>query len=155
MPEETNRVVTDHISDYLFAVSEKQEKILFNEGISSTKIHVVGNTVIDSIKQNKEIAKLKSNILEKQNLKSKEFFLVTVHRASNVDNITPLKEIINLLDEIQKKYKYKIFWPIHPRTKKYLDKYNIKINKNIILGKPCGYLDFLELQSNAKLIITD
>ncbi|MFG1505560.1 non-hydrolyzing UDP-N-acetylglucosamine 2-epimerase [Halobacteriovorax sp. ZH5_bin.2] len=156
MPEETNRIVTDHISDYLFAVTSKQNEILLSEGISKNKIHVVGNTVVDALVLNTKTAKNNSKVLEHHNLESKNYFLITIHRASNVDRRESLEEVIDILNVLSEKYSnYDLVWPIHPRTQKYIEEYNIDINCKIKLLDPCGYIDFIKLQNNARLIITD
>ena len=94
MPEEINRIVADHISDYLFAPTENSRDNLRKEGISDEKIHVTGNTIVDSVYQNLEIAKRKVNVLADLGLKPKEYFLVTAHRQENVDSRERLAEII-------------------------------------------------------------
>jgi len=155
MPEETNRIMTDHISEYLFAVGPNQEKILKAEGISSDKIHTVGNTVSDSLYQHLEISAQKSNILSDLNLDAGEYFLVTAHRASNVDVSSNLMELLHLFDEMHKNYTGTIVWPIHPRTQSKLKEFNIEVPGYLQLIEPVGYLDFIQLQKHAKLILTD
>jgi UDP-N-acetylglucosamine 2-epimerase (non-hydrolysing) len=86
MPEEINRVVADHISDYLFAPTENSRENLRKEGIAEEKIHVTGNTIVDSVYQNLEIAKRKVNVLDDLGLQPKQYFLVTAHRQENVDS---------------------------------------------------------------------
>jgi UDP-N-acetylglucosamine 2-epimerase (non-hydrolysing) len=155
MPEETNRIMTDHISEYLFAVGPNQEKILKAEGIASNKIHTVGNTVSDSLFQHLEISAEKSNILQDLNLDAGEYFLVTAHRASNVDVSANLMELLHLFDEMHKNYTGTIVWPIHPRTQSKLKEFNIELPSYLQLIAPVGYLDFIQLQKHAKLILTD
>jgi len=155
MPEETNRIMTDHISEYLFAVGPNQENILKSEGIDSSKIHTVGNTVSDSLFQHLEISAQKSTILNDLKIISGEYFLVTAHRASNVDFQANLLELLNLFDEMHKEYDQQIVWPIHPRTQARLKEFSIEVPKYLLLIPPIGYLDFIQLQKNAKLILTD
>jgi len=155
MPEETNRIMTDHISEYLFAVGPNQEKILKGEGIEHSKIHIVGNTVSDSLFQHLEISAEKSNILNTLTLTSKEYFLVTAHRASNVDIPANLLELLALFDAVHLKYEQKIIWPIHPRTQSKLKEFNIEVPSYLQLIPPVGYLDFIQLQKHARLILTD
>jgi UDP-N-acetylglucosamine 2-epimerase (non-hydrolysing) len=155
MPEETNRIMTDHISEYLFAVGPNQEKILKAEGISSDKIHTVGNTVSDSLFQHLEISAQKSTILSDLDLQAGEYFLVTAHRASNVDVSANLMELLHLFDEMHKNYTGTIVWPIHPRTQSKLKEFNIEVPSYLQLIAPVGYLDFIQLQKHAKLILTD
>lgn len=150
MPEEGNRVVTDHLSDYLFAVTDKQVQILSHENIAKGKIHEVGNTIVDAIIKNIEIAD-RSTILKDLRLASKEYLLFTSHRASNVDRKDSLVEILNLLRATSEK----ICWPIHRRTQKYLNEFDLQLPSNVVTTTPLGYFDFLALEKNAKMIITD
>ena len=160
MPEEINRVLTDHVSDYLFAPTEIARENLLKEGIEKEKIFVVGNTIVDATLQNIKIAELRDDIknLIKTLSCGEEYFLLTLHRAENTDNEERLKNIIEAIGEIVKYYNKKIIFPIHPRTEKKLKEYNLmdKIkNKNIKIIEPVGYLEFLMLEKNAKLILTD
>lgn len=143
MPEEINRVLTDHISDYLFAPTEKAKDNLLREGIDLDKIFVTGNTIVDGIYQNLEIAKLKSKILNELDLKEREYFLVTTHRKENVDNKNRLEGILKGLELISKEYDFDIVFPIHPRTSKRIKEFGLKVNDSIKVIEPLGYLDFL------------
>ena len=155
MPEEINRILTDHCSDLLFAPTKKAKEILMNEGISDKKIFLTGNTIVDAVYQNLELAQKKSKILEKLNLKKEKYFLLTAHRPENVDKKEKLKGILKGLDLIYKKFNLPIIYSIHPRTKKMISKFKLKIPKGIRLIEPVGFLDFLQLEANAKLILTD
>ena len=155
MPEETNRIMTDHISEYLFAVGPNQENILKSEGIDHSKIHTVGNTVSDSLFQNLEISAEKSTILSDLKLSAGEYFLVTAHRAANVDILSNLKELLHLFDEMHANYTGTFVWPIHPRTQAKLKEFEIELPSYLQLITPVGYLDFIQLQKHAKLILTD
>lgn len=155
MPEEINRILTDHISDYLFAPTENAGKILLSEGIEKEKIFVTGNTIVDSVYQNLELAKKKVDVFQKLGIEKENYFLVTAHRAENVDVVERLNGIIEGLNKIYNKYKLPIIFPAHPRTIKMIEKFNVKLNKNIRLIKPLGFLEFLQLEANAKLVLTD
>ena len=155
MPEETNRIMTDHISEYLFAVGPNQQAILKGEGITVEKIYTVGNTVSDSLFQHLEISAQKSNILKTLNVETGKYFLVTAHRASNVDVAANLLELLHLFDEMHANYTGTIVWPIHPRTQAKLKEFNIELPDYLQLIPPVGYLDFIQLQKHAKLILTD
>ena len=155
MPEEINRLLTDQISDFLFTTEKSALINLKREGIDAEKIYFVGNIMIDTLIMNVEKAKTK-NVLEQYNLIKKQYALITLHRPSNVDNKENLEKIVNTLNFLQEKIH--VFFPIHPRTKKNLEKFNL-INKlkksNIILNEPIGYLEFLNLMLNSRLILTD
>ena len=161
MPEEINRVLTDHISDCLFPPTEVAKDNLIREGIKKN-IFVVGNTIVDATLQNIKIAEGKKEIIEdilKVIPKNKEYFLLTIHRAENTDNKERLNNIVNGILKISEYYNIPIIFPIHPRTLKKLREYNIlnklENNKNIKIIEPTGYFKFLILEKNAKLIITD
>lgn len=155
MPEETNRVVTDHMSTHLFAVTNTQKEILLAEGIAEKNIYIVGNTVVDALLSNVEVARNKSKVLKEYNLNPNDYFLVTAHRSSNVDTEPSLLELFELFNSILENYKYDIVWPIHPRTKKNIEAYGIEVPRRMKLISPQGYINFLQLQANAKIILTD
>jgi len=157
MPEEKNRRIVDHISTILFAPTEKSKEILINEGIKE-KIVITGNTIVDSIYQNINLIN-DMETLNKYNLSKRNYFLITVHRAENVDVKETLKNIIYSLELLSYRYNKKIIYPLHPRTKKMLDKFElmnrIQKIKNLIITEPLGYFEFLTLLKNALLILTD
>ncbi len=156
MPEEMNRMLTDAVSDFLFITEESAKINLINEGIQSDKIHFVGNVMIDSLLLFKTKAD-NSIILDKLHLKDSPFALLTLHRPSNVDLVENLTRILSAIKEIQKKIT--IVFPIHPRTKEMIFKFNLSslLNemKNFILIDPLGYLDFLKLMCHASFVLTD
>ncbi len=154
MPEEINRVVADHISDYLFAPTETARGYLLKEGIDEAKISVTGNTIVDSVYQSQEIAERKVNVLKDLGLKPKEYFLVTAHRAENVDNSNRLKEIIKGLELIKNEFGLPIVFPVHPRTRKMVQEFGLAFD-GIRAIEPVGFLEFLQLESNARLALTD
>ncbi len=153
MPEEINRILTDHISDYLFCPTETAVKNLKNEGITK-KTHLVGDVMYDTILDNVKIAEEKSNILQNLKLKSKEYHLTTVHRAENTDNKDNLRAIIESLQMLN----LPVIFPMHPRTKEAISQYsNLTMEQfnNIVVIDPVSYLDMLVLEKNAKKILTD
>lgn len=155
MPEETNRIIADHTSDYLFASTETSKKYLLNEGIPKEKIFVTGNTVVDAAYQNLEISKYETNILTKLGLEEKKYIVATVHRAENVDSKERLGGILNAFTEIYKEFGLPIVFPIHPRTAKMIGEFNLPFPQGTRLIKPLGYLEFLQLESGARLVLTD
>ncbi|MFH1500720.1 MAG: UDP-N-acetylglucosamine 2-epimerase (non-hydrolyzing) [archaeon] len=155
MPEETNRIVTDHISDYLFAPTENAKQILLRESIPRDKIFVTGNTIVDALHQNLEISQRKSNILSELDLQKNKYFLVTMHRQENVDNKERLKKILQGLSLVYEEFKLPLIYPIHPRTKKMVSEFGLKVSEHIKLIEPLGYLDFLQLLTNSRLVLTD
>jgi len=156
MPEETNRVLTDQISDYLFTTCKDANDNLIKEGISEKKIHFVGNIMIQSLMKYSHRSN-NSNILKEFGLKNKKYCLLTLHRPSNVDKKETFQKILRALNSIQQRIK--MVFPAHPRTLKRIDEHGMKTSidnmDNLILLNPVGYLNFLELQKKAKFIITD
>jgi len=155
MPEEVNRIVADVVSDILLCPTKNQEEILLKEGISKDKIFVTGNTVVDAVLENSELAYKKSKILKDLSLKEKKYFLLTMHRPSNVDKKESLEGIFEGLKAVYDVSKKTIIFPIHPRTKNNIEKFKIKIPEFINVISPVGYLDMLNLMKNADLIFTD
>lgn len=154
MPEEINRVLADHCSDYLFAPTEKSKEILVNEGIDKKKIFMVGNTVVDAVRQNLAIAQSKTQILNQLNLEAGRFMLATSHRQENVDDKHRFMGIMMGLQLVQRHFKMSLIYPIHPRAKKQLEKFGIDTT-GVTLVEPLDYLAFVQLESKAKLVLTD
>jgi UDP-N-acetylglucosamine 2-epimerase (non-hydrolysing) len=155
MPEEINRVLADHVSDYLFAPTEKAKENLSREGIAQNKIFDTGNTIVDAVYQNLEIAERKEDILNKLNLGPEEYFLVTAHRQENVDAKDRLKDILEGLESVYTDFNLPILYPIHPRTMKKIREFGLEIPEGVELIEPLGFLEFLQLEANAKLVLTD
>ncbi|AIF69796.1 UDP-N-acetylglucosamine 2-epimerase [Palaeococcus pacificus DY20341] len=154
MPEEINRILADHASEVLFAPTEEARKNLEREGIVEG-VYVVGNTIVDAVLQNAEVAERKSNILEKLGLKPKGYALLTAHRAENTDSEENLRKLVDIIKSLP----IKVIYPVHPRTEKRLKSLGLweelEREEHVTLTKPLGYLDFLKLQKNAKLVLTD
>lgn len=156
MPEEINRVLTDRMSDFLLTTSRGANKNLLAEGIDKKKIFFVGNTMIDSLKSNIKIAE-NSDIMEKLGLTEREYSVLTLHRPANVDKREKLERILDILDKVLEQTR--IVYPIHPRTRNSLKKFNLMERmrgmSNLKLTEPLGYHDFLKLISHAKMVLTD
>ncbi|ABR54108.1 UDP-N-acetylglucosamine 2-epimerase [Methanococcus vannielii SB] len=155
MPEEINRVLTDHISNILFTPTDTADTNLKNEGIN-TGVFNIGDVMYDSLLNAlKLIEKKNFKMLNELNIFKKEYILATVHRAENTDVKENLENIINAFIESDEK----IIFPVHPRTRKYLEKYGflekIKNCENLKLISPVGYLEMIYLENNAKKILTD
>ncbi|MGD0450605.1 MAG: UDP-N-acetylglucosamine 2-epimerase (non-hydrolyzing) [Candidatus Bathyarchaeia archaeon] len=152
MPEEYNRRLTDHVSEYLFAPTERAKSNLAKENVWG-KIYVTGNTAIDAVLQHLPIAERKSDIMDK--IPFETYALATAHRAENVDNVSVLESFVDVFS----KSPIPIVYPMHPRTKKRLEENNMlakmEASKKVLILPPQGYLDFLVLMKNCKLIITD
>ena len=153
MPEEINRILTDRISSLLFTPSEDANLNLKNEGTAPEKIKFTGNIMIDSLMNN--IEKTNVNILNEIRVVKNRYALVTLHRPSNVDEKSTLEGILEGLNVISKDID--LVFPLHPRTKSKIEEFNLeaKLTENIRITEPLGYLDFLSLTKNAKIVITD
>jgi UDP-GlcNAc3NAcA epimerase len=149
MPEEINRIVADHISQYLFVPTQTAADILKKEGLEKNTFFT-GDIMVDTMKNNIEIALKKSNIISVLKLENQKFNLLTLHRNYNVDNTDMLEHILDQLGQLDEK----IVFPIHPRTRKMLGT-NYNLPKNIEMIEPQGYLDFITLEYFSKKIITD
>jgi len=154
MPEEINRILVDHCSDYLFTPSEMSAQILLNEGISPDSIFITGNTVVDSISQNIQISLENVRPLIKLNISPNSYCLATIHRQENVDNPITFKSIIRGLQAVSKESDTEIIYPIHPRAAKMIERYDID-TADIRLIEPVDYLSFIQLEKYARLILTD
>jgi len=155
MPEEINRIVTDHLSHTLFCPTETALKNLGREGITSN-VHLVGDVMYDALWENLNRAKSKSKILDKLGLQPQEYTLATVHRAENTDNSEKLANILEAFTQLGK-LGNKIIFPVHPRTKKCMLELTQKNYsfENLMVIEPLSYLDMLRLESQASAIITD
>ena len=155
MPEEINRVLTDQISDLLFTTEKDAEINLKNEGIDDQKILFVGNVMIDTLITNLEKAK-HLDTFKSLGLTKNEYALITLHRPSNVDKKEDLIEIVDVLNYLSERIK--IFFPVHPRTNKNLIEFGLYErlkSENLIIAEPMGYLEFLNLMYNSRMILTD
>src|SRR6266481_2154499 len=182
MPEEINRILTDHVSDLLFVTEESGIQNLQKEGISPETIHFVGNTMIDSLltfKEKAETSSILDNLKLRLNARNNgdgksicRYALLTLHRPSNVDNRTAFLNILDGLEELAADWP--IVFPIHPRTQRRVQEFGLQSQlglngcevkpdtaksgrglRNIILTEPLGYLDFLCLMKHAALVVTD
>lgn len=152
MPEEINRILTDHTSQLLFCPTETAVRNLRNEGLTQG-VYKVGDVMVDALHYNIEIAEERSQILKNMGLSAKSYMVATVHRASNTDSIENLSSIVNAFCNVDAN----IVLPIHPRTEKCLRQYGLwdQLCQGVKIISPVGYLDMLKLMSNSKKILTD
>ncbi len=155
MPEEVNRVLTDHISDSLFTPTSIASKNLINEGIDESKIFEFGDVMLDSSLHFKENIKSVEETLGRFGLSRKKYILVTLHRPSNVDEKEQLFKLLTSIDAVG--MKSNVVFPVHPRTRNRIEEFGIDTRQfeHIHFIEPLGYLDMIVLESEAELIVTD
>ena len=155
VPEEVNRKIVDHISDFNLVYTEHARRNLLGEGIHPRFIYLTGSPMREIIDFNLQKI-MASNILNQLDLNPREYFLVSLHREENVDNQKTLQKLIMLLEAVEKEFKSKIIVSTHPRTNKRMDYIGFKNkNKNIHFLKPFGYFDYSNLQLNAQCVLSD
>ena len=156
MPEEINRILTDQISDLLFVTEPSGVENLKREGIADSKVFLVGNVMIDTLQANRKKAD-KSSILQDLALEPKGYGVLTLHRPSNVDKPEVLAALLEAFDQIQRDMP--LIFPVHPRTRKNLSRFGfdarLKEMPDFRLLEPLGYLDFLKLMAESRLVLTD
>jgi UDP-N-acetylglucosamine 2-epimerase (non-hydrolysing) len=154
MPEEINRVVADHVAEYLFAPTFKAKETLLGEGIRKEKTFITGNTIVDAVYQYQETARQKIDITVQFRVKPQKYFLATLHRQENTDNTKRFTSILKGLSEVSAIFRLPVVYPAHPRSRKIMDSLAGKPN-NLKIIEPVDFLSFLQLESNARLILTD
>jgi UDP-GlcNAc3NAcA epimerase len=153
MPEEINRVLTDHASDLLFAPTEASMKSLKQEGIPDKRVFLVGDVMYDASIYYGCKAEQESRILQELGLQSKQYILATIHRAENTDDFQRLRNIFQGLDFMAKEIPVVI--PLHPRTREALKPLLKELSSHVAITQPVGYLDMIMLEKHSRLIATD
>jgi UDP-N-acetylglucosamine 2-epimerase (non-hydrolysing) len=156
MPEEINRLVTDALSEVLFASEPAGVENLRREGVAAEKIHLVGNVMIDTLREQQQLAE-RSEVLSRMGLRPREYAVLTLHRPANVDDAARFGGICDALEHIQRKLT--LVFPVHPRTRARLSGSGVLARlegmRRVRLCEPLGYVDFLKLTSNAAVVLTD
>ncbi len=151
MPEEINRILTDHAANRLFTPTDTATRNLANEGISGEKVQQVGDVMYDAALYYGQRAEQRSRILAALGLESKRYILTTLHRAENTDDSGRMRHILaGFAESLQP-----IVWPLHPRTRKRLAEFDLVVPDNVRVIDPVGYLDMVMLEKHAVLIATD
>ena len=155
VPEEVNRRIIDHCSDVLLPYTERSRANLLQEGIPGERIYVTGNPIYEVI-QHYDQQICQSTVLTTLKLTAGQYFLVTMHRAENVDHKERLTNLLLALDKISKKYALPVIVSLHPRAENRIERFGPKVsNKNVHLLEPFGFFDFISLEKNARCVITD
>jgi UDP-N-acetylglucosamine 2-epimerase (non-hydrolysing) len=162
MPEEVNRVLTDAISEFLFTTERSAADNLLREGVDPAKIHFVGNVMIDTLMAHRRTAE-ESDVLRRLGVAPHSYALVTLHRPSNVDHCANLRGILSALHTISQDIP--VVFPAHPRTRSRIEAFGLghylvppggdRVSAGINLCEPFGYLEFLKLMSDARIVLTD
>lgn len=155
MPEETNRILTDHMADFLFVPTPNAQGKAIKEGISKSKIFITGNTIVDAVNRNLAISEKKCDVMKKFCLDKNNYFLVTIHRQENVDSSIRFRNILTGLKLLHKQDGREIIYSIHPRSRKMIASFRLKVPAGIRIIEPVGFFEFLQLEKNAGLILTD
>ena len=154
VPEEINRKIVDHVSDINLPYSDIAREYLLHEGIPPDRIIKTGSPMYEVLMYYKEKIDSRS-ILEHLNLNPIDYFLVSVHREENVDGEELFKKIVNILNVLAQKYKKRIIVSTHPRTRKRFEEMDVKLDNHVELLKPLGFLDYVKLQKNAFVVLSD
>ncbi len=154
MAEEVNRVLTDHVSDYLFAPTEHSKRFAVAEGIPVEKVFVTGNTIVDVVQQNLPMID-NNGILGRLGVGKRQYMLVTAHRQENVDVKHKLAGILAGMEMVYNEFGMPVIYPMHPRTKKMVNELGVKIPDCITIIDPLGFHDFLKVEKEAKMVFTD
>ncbi|MFH0732442.1 MAG: UDP-N-acetylglucosamine 2-epimerase (non-hydrolyzing) [Candidatus Omnitrophota bacterium] len=155
MPEEINRFLVDHVSDFLFVPTRLQKDIVLKEGVPPANIFITGNTIVDAIKQNLELARQRKGILKTLAIAESGYILLTLHRQENVDLKPRFVSILKGVEATAEKLKMPVIFPAHPRTMAKMKKFNISVKDNIRIIEPVDFLSFLYLESKAAMALTD
>lgn len=159
MPEEVNRVLAGAIATEHFVPTMGARENLLREGVDAESIHVVGNTVVDAVLENRELAAMQACTLSTNRLKKRGYYLVTIHRPENTDSEATLRHIISSLSALANQRELKMVWPLHPRTRAKIEAYALSdalksINQLVVLD-PVDYFEMLQLQEHCLVAITD
>lgn len=154
VPEEINRRIVDHISDINLTYSSIAREYLLKEGLSSDRIIVTGSPMKEVLtRYSREI--YKSTILTKLKLEKHRYILVSCHRDENIESDKNFTSFVSVLNDLAKRYKLPILMSTHPRTRNRIVKDNIDLDKLVILSKPFGFFDYVNLQINSKVVLSD
>ncbi|HWK76521.1 non-hydrolyzing UDP-N-acetylglucosamine 2-epimerase [Microbacterium sp.] len=155
VPEETNRRLVDHVSDYNLVYTEHARRNLLNEGIHPSRILLTGSPMREVLAENRPMIE-QSDVLARQGLRPKGYFLVSVHREENVDNELRLRSVLESLRALHREYELPVLVSTHPRTRKRIEALKDgNSNEGIIFHAPFGFHDYIRLQQDAKLVLSD
>jgi UDP-N-acetylglucosamine 2-epimerase (non-hydrolysing) len=155
MPEETNRVLIDHVSEYLFPPTTESARLLRREGIDEDNITVTGNTIVDAVTTYSDLATERTSVLDDLELDAGEFCLLTAHRAENVDDRDRFEALLGGVDRFATRTGMPVVYPVHPRAENRIEEFDLAVPDSIRLIDPQEFFDFLRLEAAADLVFTD
>jgi UDP-N-acetylglucosamine 2-epimerase (non-hydrolysing) len=154
MPEEINRRLTDHVSEYLFAPTEEASRNLTNEGLSPDRITVTGNTIVDAVQDHMQVARDERDLRERFDLGNR-FGLLTAHRQENVDDSERFQSLLDGVGQAADAHEMPVLYPIHPRARQRIEEYDLDVPSRISVVEPLDFLDFLAAEDEATVVFTD
>lgn len=154
VPEEINRKIVDHLSDINMTITEHARKYLIAEGIPAETVIKVGSSMKEVLAKNK-VSIDKSDVLERLDVESKKYFVLSAHREENLDNPKNFQALIESINTVAEKYNLPVIFSTHPRTQKKIDAGEVKFNPLVKIMKPLGFADYIKLQENAYCVISD
>lgn len=155
MPEELNRILTDHVSTFLFAPTPVAQRNLLNENIDSAQIYVTGNTIVDALNKHIPIAEERGDALSRLGVERGRYCLATIHRPENTDDEERFANILEGFSRAKEELAVPVIYPVHPRALKIMADLPSHHLRGVTVIEPLGYHDFLHLQANAGIIVTD
>lgn len=154
MPEEINRRVVDHLSQYLFAPTAESRTNLLEENVDAETITVTGNTIVDAIEQHVSIARERSEVFETLGIDG-DYAVLTAHRAENVDSQSRFESLLAAASTVSEEFGLDIIYPIHPRARERLSTFDLSVPSGVRVVEPLDFLDFLLLEDRAEIVLTD
>jgi UDP-N-acetylglucosamine 2-epimerase (non-hydrolysing) len=155
MPEETNRVVVDHLADHLFPPTDETAQLLRDEGLPEDRITGTGNTIVDAVTAYDDVAAETSDVLREMGLDAEEFALMTAHRAETVDDDDTFENVLTAVARAAEQFGHPVVYPVHPRARERIEEFGLAVPPTIRLVDPLDFFDFLRLESTAGLVFTD
>ena len=153
MPEEANRIIADHLSDFLFAPTQRAADNMLKEGIHRSRISVTGNTIVDALNDAVKTSS-RNEILDKLGL-DRGYVLATFHRQENADVREKFSNVMGAFGRVHNKFGKPVVYPVHPRSRKLMERFDIVPPEGVVLIDPIGFMEFLKLEQEASLILTD
>ncbi|MDD2592406.1 MAG: UDP-N-acetylglucosamine 2-epimerase (non-hydrolyzing) [Erysipelotrichaceae bacterium] len=154
VPEETNRKIVDHIADINLTYSDIAREYLLSEGILADRIIKTGSPMFEVLHKHLDQIE-KSHVLEQLDLKKDQYFVLSAHREENINSSSNFNDLIDSINEIAKTYQLPIIFSAHPRTQKMIDQQKVELHPLVKINKPLGFIDYIKLQLNAKVVLSD